>query len=257
MTRVLPFLLTLALAVMPRANAQTPELSAFEPVLIPILGVHGGAFGARFASSFGAIGPYGFTYYASGGFQQYAGDTSLGLSAPDGPPARVLWVDRDDAERVWYHASLFTSDATRLHDSVTLVPVVREHQFVRGRVILHPVPAGAAYRHRIRIYTLGPEPAGFRIGVCAMALGPFEDGCRGEDLRLTTLPPVEGDPTKPAYVEADVTESFDCIVVSPHSGCLDLARFVSVEADDPDRPYWVMISATENATQQVRLFVPQ
>jgi hypothetical protein len=238
--------------------AGPPDLAAFEPVLIPVYGQSSGALGSQFSATARVVGPFRFPYYSGGAGTEavhlYDGLGQFMIEPRVGPPGRVVYVERSFASRVWLHGVLDSTDQSG-HNSRTLLPIVREKDFLTGTSVLFPLSSAASHRNRLRIYSLAPVPVRFKIGACIMALGAFND-CLAT-VEVVTTPAPQDDPSIPGYTELDLTSLVRCIVLLPHSGCVDEDYRISIEPEDASSPYWALASSTDNETQQIELFQPQ
>jgi len=246
------FLITLMLASALGA-AVPPDLSQFDPVLVPLLGEFNGINGSRFVAALSVVGPGQFSYYAGGySSRSYDGLARIIFEPASGAPGRIVSIERQASPKVWFHGFLASFDAAN-HESRTILPVVRLDDFVTGPSVLFPVQSDPGRRFRLRIYTLG-ESAVFRVSGCIMPLGGFSNDCAGGVQVITSS---SDDPSVPGYAEIDLRDIIRCIVFLPHSGCQETSYRIFVTPESENTRYWPLLSATDNATQQIELFVPQ
>ena len=232
-----------------------PE-QGFEPVLFPIfMPPVRGAFGSEFhttARMASRIQP----------FDVYGVDTSCTTIDPPIDPyvpfrigtaaqelftgcsdsvGRVMFVPFEHAEQ--FVAGLRVADVTRQRESHGVeIPVVREKDFVRNRIVLLGVPIDPLYRNTLRIYGLPGEVDDLYVRV------------NGKSTRVT-LPPARN-VFEPRYVQFT---DFPALAELPPG-----QTTVTVVVEDVlggrgfagSTRFWAFVSVTNNATQEITTVTP-
>lgn len=227
-----------------------PLFAQNERLLLPIFTPPvGGAFGAQFHTDV-TVGNLGKTVLSLSGL---AYDCDVIISCPDTPnridlpaervlrsddvvhngaPGRFVFVPTEDMDRL--SLSLRVLDVTGEDKNFgTEMPIVRESEFVKDRIVFPLVPVFPWYRIALRIYAASPVDVLVKAG-----------SQQAVHLRLTGAV----DPFDPAYA-----------VFTTFKG-VGWAR-VTVEVDQANNetpvPIWAFITVTNNQTQAITTITPR
>ncbi len=247
--------------------------TTFEPIFLPVYTEQAlvGAGGAEFRTQLGVFSTNSFRYFPGPSGEittQQALIPSLSLSTPStGRGGRVIYVERSESSNVHFGYHLESTHPTGImKEQRTLLPVVRERDFRRGRIELLNVPnrpileyptgvagvlVGQQMRHMLRIYELdGRGDLSVDVVIHLQGL-PGDDG---QPLRVNVDRRDGNDASYPYYVEVPLT--LPCYPMSLHTPCRTYdARITLLPAND-DR-YWAFISSTDNTTDVVSITGPQ
>ncbi|HEX6097025.1 MAG TPA: IPT/TIG domain-containing protein [Thermoanaerobaculia bacterium] len=232
-----------------RHSHQGRDLSAEEPILLPVVHSVDGAFGSRWESEVTVSNPRpwavdaDYTLHNIGpcisdcdppfepkSFQKFSNGY---------PRGTVMWVPRSEAAEL--ALSLRTRDVSRQQQGWgTEVPVVREQDFIHGRNIrLLDVPLDPRYRVKVRVYMIEPLLTVLRSGAVRFR--------RGDDLLsipFTFTAATNGLRIEPFYAEVDLPQGV-------------IGERLPVEIVLPlDATGWAFASITNNETQQVTIVAP-
>jgi hypothetical protein len=145
---------------------------------------------------------------------------------PNGAPGRFVFVPKGDLDRL--SMSLRIHDVTREDLNFgTEMPIVRESEFVTGRIVFPLVPVFPWYRNTLRIYAASPVDVMVKAGAQPA-------------VRISLTGAV--DPFDPAYA-----------VFTNFKG-VGLARVTVQAVDQHDVtpvPIWAFITVTNNQTQAI------
>jgi len=219
----------------------------FESILFPIFsGPIDGAFGSRFVTDAHAVATTeapvtidGFNVGCPGPGTMLTvpGGTDVALSTGcfDFPPARILYVAKDQARNVTFNDRV--TDITRTASSLgTEIPIVRSSRMTNGKIVLPNVPIDSRYRLTLRIYALRPAV----VFVTTV----------GQQQPVTLAP---GGTFTPAYAQFT---SFPIPIDNGSSGS------ITVTIEQPQDiiagpPMWAFITVTNNQTQQITTITPE
>ena len=214
--------------------------AGFERVLLPIFSRPVfGAFGSEFRTALriansgaGAVPVYGLI-------------VECGLALCIGPESTVIEKDEevqpvytgDPGRILWIHESAHLTMNLRVHDVTrsqlnfgTEIPIVRETDWVKNRIVLLGVPTDRRFRNTLRIYGQEPFQAMVTIG-------------NGAPVHLAL-------------------SSANGLFEVPYAAFGDFPRDgvpvrVTIESVPNDVPMWAMITVTNNETQLISTITPQ
>lgn len=161
-------------------------------------------------------------------------------------PAILLYLKQADASSTWFSARVWDMSRETL-TAGTKVPVVRAGELLTGRVALPHLPTGSIFRIMARLYAPNLEQT---TSARLRLIDSATNAVVAEQVQLLT-PVLHASAShpfnhQPAYQE--VTELFRD---------LEPDRSLRLEVEFPAGvKYWVLVSVTNNITQQVTLVYP-
>lgn len=158
-------------------------------------------------------------------------------------PARSITVLADEAPRL--HFNLRVRDRSRQAQTAgTEIPVVRESEFLSGKVILLNVPAEERFRQMLRVYQFvgnGQAPGSVRVRF--FRIGNVPDALVHEETLFLDAP----GQSPLAYAQSALNPAI-----------LDASAVrIEMESLSPSMRYWGFVSVINNETQHVTTITPQ
>jgi hypothetical protein len=240
------------------AVAQSPD--AYEPVLVPVVlantlpGMYGSLWSTSLAIFNGTNAPISMksdvvSFY---GCQQSTdclpdvpplgtfGGAPVLWREDSIPPAAILYVKRDIANGVFFHAVLQEQSS----GNITTIPIIHERELYSTLLALLQVPVSTdASRTILRIYALGDGTVRVTI------LGSMAPRLQW-DVVLTNTASGVTMPPQPAFAEVRL----DPALIPELLGTQKV--HVLVEPLTPGMRLWAFASVTDNATQAVQFVTP-
>jgi hypothetical protein len=211
---------------------QSPDLSVFEPVLIPIFDSASGALGTEWTSEL-VIGPSPLREIQI--FNRdfnVPKDGTLRRTGEGYPHGLIVYVPREANPGF----SLRVREHSRNDDRFgTEIPTVRESELEKRGQRLTNVPIGPDFRTRLRAFVIGPLP--YREVFVAI------DSESGEEVASRLFPMSAPENEVPAYAEIDLQSAF------PHLG--HLGRVTIRFGFDTNMAGWGFATVVDNATQRL------
>ncbi|HEY0142715.1 MAG TPA: hypothetical protein VGF48_17580 [Thermoanaerobaculia bacterium] len=232
--------LTARLEKVIRVAGATYDPGLYERVLIPVIYNGPGAHGSQWRTGV-ALHNSARTPITLRARDSLAEGETRPLVTPDSAPAGFfLDVGRFSADVL--HVNALVRDISRQAEAIGAeMPVVREHDWRRGKAMLMNVPGSASYRVTVRAYAFDGTPETtltLPYAIYAMdGSAPLSTG----NVRLTAS--ADG----PAYGSFEYS----------HSSGVPLRYEFGPLPEFADPRYWVFASITNNATQHVTIITPQ
>ena len=228
--------------------AAAPDDAIFEPILVPMLFEGPGALGSHWMTDLfirnenpDTVVAYRSIYYTGCTFifgfcptEIGAGKTVQARPAPDLPKNGVIFRPlRQQADAIHFAARV--RDTSRESDDFgSEMPIVRESQLRRGRVVLTDVIIDPRYRTTLRMHALD-ETARFDVKLF--------NGT--EQVNVISAAATKGPGDEPWIATIDLSSSSAPRVT------------VEVTAQPGNTRMWAMASVTNNTTQHVTIISPQ
>ena len=180
------------------------------------------------------------------------------MPSEGGPPGAILHVRKDVADKVHISTRLYLRQNSVVFQDSAVLPVVSEREFVDHTLYFLRVVNDEDERVHLRVYSLDLNHRNpvVRVRVQASWLATawhliydqvyFLEVRQGERIPGDGGPPF---PLRPLAIELSLDSIFDTVPAGA-----DIA--VSVLPAAPDLRIWAMLSETNNATQRVRIALP-
>ena len=182
------------------------------------------------------------------------GETLLSLppffQVPDANPSRLLFVNRDEADRLSVHLRLFDRSRSQ-SDAGAEIPVVRERDLYSSALQLNGVPLSSNFRSMLRIYDLTRKDSQFRVRLYDASITNAPVPVYRELVVTASTPYEPPFNTEPAYAAFG---GFNDLL--PQPGIHPAALRVEVEPLTAGSRFWAFVSITNNDTQRVTLVTP-
>lgn len=214
--------------------------SVYERVMIPVIYNGAGAFGSQWRTDI-ALHNTGATEIAIRGADSLDAGETRPLPAPGNAPAGYfLDIGRfsDDV----FEANALVRDLSRQQDGIgTEMPIVREHDWRRGKIVLMNVPGGANYRVTVRAYLFDGTPsASFSVPYRVYAMNGTAVLAQGQVF----------------FTRSDDGPSFGTFE-APQTASGLLRYEIGAVPKGSDRRLWAFATVTNNTTQHVTIISPQ
>jgi hypothetical protein len=167
------------------------------------------------------------------------------LQQPAGDPGLIAYVDGADSDVIF---NLRVQDLSlQAQTWGTEVPAVREHDLLSGTKSLLNIPVDGRFRQTVRVYTIDPTEALFRLRAFAL----FTNETLGTvDIALRAPLPGPQSHYKPSYAQLG-----DLVTLFPRTSGLGAVGLQFIPLT-PDVRYWAFVSVTNNETQHVTTITP-
>ena len=172
------------------------------------------------------------------------------FQAPDANPSRLLFVSRDEADRLSVHLRLFDRSRSQ-SDAGAEIPVVREGDLFSSTLQLNGIPLSAAFRSMLRIYDLTRKDSQFRVRLYDASITNAPVPVYREFVLNASTPYEPPFNTEPAYAAFG---GFNDFPQAP--GIHPPALRIEVEPLTAGSRFWAFVSITNNDTQRVTLVTP-
>ena len=157
-----------------------------------------------------------------------------------GTPGRFLHVPTSQVHSLAMNLRVHDTTRSALNFG-TEIPVVREREFVKDRILLTGVPGDSRFRNTLRVYATAPMTVEVKFGdlpqVERIHLTAGENDFSPAYAQFGTFPVIEG--TYPVTISAEV-----CNLGAPCPGI-------------GETDFWAFISVTNNETQLISTITPQ